>query len=53
MSNLTYVFAVLLLIGWALGYFVFHLSSSVHVVLAYSLLLFLLRAINGKRIPQE
>lgn len=53
MSNLTYFFATLFLIAWAVGFFVFHIDSSIHLVLVFSLLLFFLRIISGKRMLQQ
>ncbi|MEO7523655.1 MAG: lmo0937 family membrane protein [Ferruginibacter sp.] len=49
MGNITYLFAALFLIAWAVGFFVFGLGSSVHLVLVFALLLVLLRVAAGKK----
>ena len=49
MSNLTYVFAVIFLIGWAIGFFALHLGSSIHLVLVFALMLLVLRIAQGKK----
>ena len=49
MSNVTYVFAVIFLIGWAIGFFALHLGSSVHLVLVFALMLLILRVVQGKK----
>ncbi|MFT3909202.1 MAG: DUF5670 family protein [Ferruginibacter sp.] len=51
MGNITYLFAALFITAWALGFFVFGLGSSVHLVLVFGLLLVVLRIAGGKKEP--
>lgn len=48
MSNLLYTIALILLICWAVGFFVFSLGSLVHILLILALLSILFRIIRGK-----
>ena len=45
-----YVIAVILLIGWALGFFVFSAGSLIHVLLVIAIIAILLRLIRGDRV---
>ena len=49
MSSLLYVVAVVLLIGWALGFFVFAAGSIIHILLVLAIIAILLRLIGGNR----
>jgi hypothetical protein len=42
-----YLIAVILLIGWALGFFVFSASGIIHVLLVIAVIAILLRLIRG------
>jgi len=53
MGNITYVFAALFITAWALGFFVFGLGGSVHLVLVFALLLLVLRVAGGKKEQSE
>jgi hypothetical protein len=53
MSNITYLFATIFFLGWAAGYFIFNVGSSIHLVLVFALLLFLLRIVSGKKPVEE
>ncbi len=44
-----YIIAVLLIIGWALGYFVFSATGLIHVLLVIAIVAILLRLIRGDR----
>ncbi len=46
MSGLLYLIAIILVIGWALGLFVFHAGSIIHVLLVIAIVLFLLKFIR-------
>jgi hypothetical protein len=49
MGNLLYVIAVILIIGWLLGYFAFHVTSGfIHILLVIAVILFLLKLIGGR-----
>lgn len=50
MSNLLYVIAVIFVIAWALGFFVYSLGSIVHLLLIIAVIAILLRLIRGERI---
>jgi uncharacterized membrane protein YfcA len=44
------IILVILVVGWALGFFAFHVSNSlIHVLLAIALVVFILRMIRGRR----
>jgi hypothetical protein len=49
MSDLLYVLAVILLIGWILGYFVFSVGGLIHILLVVAIVAVLLRLIRGGR----
>ena len=48
MSSLLYVIAVILIIGWILGFFVFSAGSIIHVLLVIAVIAILLRLIRGR-----
>jgi hypothetical protein len=50
MSNLLYVVAVILIISWALGLFVYSAGSIIHLLLVIAVIAVLLRLISGRRI---
>lgn len=50
MRGLLYIVAVVLVIGWALGYFVYSASGLIHILLVIAVIAILLRIIGGKRI---
>lgn len=50
MNNILYVIAVILLIGWVLGAFVFTLGKLVHILLILAIIAILIRVIRGDRI---
>jgi predicted ferric reductase len=50
MNNLLYIVAVILIIGWLLGYFAFHAGGIIHVLLVIAVIVILLRIIQGKKI---
>lgn len=50
MSDLLYVLAVILIIGWILGAFVFSVGSVIHVLLVVAIIAILLRLIRGRRV---
>jgi hypothetical protein len=49
MRNLLYVFAVILIILWAVGFLGFHAGGIVHVLLIIALVAVILRVIRGKK----
>lgn len=44
-----YLIAVILLIGWVLGFFVFSAGQLIHVLLVVAIIAILLRLIRGDR----
>jgi hypothetical protein len=50
MGNLLYIIAIILLIGWAVGFFAFNMGSLIHVLLVIAIITILLRIIRGKEI---
>lgn len=49
MENLLYYIAVLLIILWALGYFVGSFGGIIHILLVIAVVAILLRVISGRR----
>jgi len=43
-----YLIAVILIIGWLLGFFVFSAGSIIHVLLVIAIIAILLRVIQGR-----
>lgn len=50
MGNLLYVVAVILIIGWLLGFFAFHVGSIIHLLLVIAVIVILVRIIQGRKI---
>lgn len=50
MNNLLYIVAVILVIGWLLGFFVFNAGGIIHVLLVIAVIVILLKIIQGKKI---
>lgn len=50
MSNLLYLIAVILIIGWVLGFFVYSAGSIIHVLLVIAIIAVLFRVIRGDRV---
>lgn len=50
MSNLLYTVAVILVILWALGFFVYSLGSIIHILLVIALIAVIFRLIKGREI---
>jgi hypothetical protein len=48
-NNLLYIVAVILIIGWLLGFFAFHAGGIIHVLLVIAIIVILLRVIQGKK----
>ncbi len=47
MRSLLYLVAVILLIGWALGFFAFSLGGLIHVLLVIAVIALILAVIRG------
>ncbi|AOC93488.1 MULTISPECIES: lmo0937 family membrane protein [Flavobacterium] len=50
MSNLLYTIAVILVILWALGFFVYSFGSIIHILLVIAIIAVLLRLIKGREV---
>ena len=50
MSDLLYFVAIILLIGWVLGVFVFSLGTFIHLLLVFAIIAILFRLISGRRV---
>ena len=50
MNNLLYLLAVLLIVFWALGFFVYNTGGLIHILLVIAVIAVLLRIINGKSV---
>jgi hypothetical protein len=46
MGNLLYVIAVILIIGWAIGFFGYHAGGIIHVLLVIAIVALLLKFIR-------
>ena len=49
MGSILYIIAVILVIGWAVGFFAFHAGWLIHALLVIALIVVLLRVIGGNR----
>ena len=49
MGNILYIVAVILIIGWAVGFIGFHTGGIIHVLLIIALIAVILRVIQGRR----
>ncbi|MES2763576.1 MAG: lmo0937 family membrane protein [Bacteroidota bacterium] len=49
MGNLLYVIAVILIIGWAIGFLGYHAGGIIHILLVIALISVVLRLIQGKK----
>lgn len=48
MSNILYIIAVLLVIGWLIGFVGYHAGGLIHILLVIAVIAVLLRLIQGK-----
>lgn len=49
MGNLLYLIAVIMVIGWAIGYFAFNVSGLIHLLLVIAAIAFLLQIIRDRK----
>ena len=49
MGNILYVIAVILIIGWAIGFIGYHTGGIIHILLVIAVIAILLRLIQGKK----
>jgi len=50
MSNLLYLIAVILIIGWAIGFFAYSAGNIIHALLVLAIVAILLRLIRGDKV---
>jgi hypothetical protein len=50
MNNLLYLIAVILIIGWIFGFFVYSAGGLIHILLVIALIAIVLRLIRGDRV---
>lgn len=50
MGNLLYTVAVILVIGWAIGFIGFHVGGIIHLLLVIAVIAVLLRVISGNKV---
>lgn len=50
MRNIIYALALVLVLLWALGYFVYNSGSTIHLLLVLALIAIILKQINGKEL---
>jgi hypothetical protein len=50
MSNLLYIIAVILVIGWAIGFFAYSVGSVIHILLVLAVIAILFRLISGRNV---
>jgi hypothetical protein len=48
MGNLLYIIGVILIIGWAVGFFVFHVGWFIHLLLVIAIIVIVVKLIQGK-----
>jgi hypothetical protein len=49
MRNLLYIVAVILVIGWAIGFFAYSAGGLIHILLVIALIVILLNIISGRK----
>jgi hypothetical protein len=50
MGTLLYIIAIILVIGWAVGFFAFHAGGLIHILLVIALVAIIFRIIQGRRV---
>jgi hypothetical protein len=50
MGNLLYIIAVILIIGWAVGFFAYNAGGIIHILLIIAIVAILLRLIRGNSV---
>ena len=49
MGSILYILAVILIIGWLVGFFAFHAGGIIHVLLVLAVIAVIVRLIQGGR----
>jgi hypothetical protein len=50
MRNLLYLVAVILIIGWVIGFFAYSAGSVIHILLVIAIIAILLNVIQGRKV---
>lgn len=50
MGSILYIIAVILVIGWLLGFFVYNVGSLIHILLVIAIIAIIFRLIQGRGI---
>jgi Family of unknown function (DUF5670) len=50
MGNLLYIVAVILIIGWLVGFVGFHAGGLIHLLLVIALIVIVVRVIQGRKV---
>ncbi|MBP9152369.1 MAG: lmo0937 family membrane protein [Flavobacteriales bacterium] len=50
MGNLLYLLAVILIIGWAIGFVGYNVGGLIHILLVIALIAVILRIIQGRKV---
>jgi hypothetical protein len=50
MGNLLYIIAVILIIGWLIGFFGFQMGGLIHVLLVIALIAIVVKIIQGRKV---
>jgi hypothetical protein len=50
MGNVLYIIAVVLIIGWVIGFFAFHVGGIIHALLVVALIVIIVRVIQGRKV---
>ncbi|MCH7397697.1 lmo0937 family membrane protein [Belliella sp. DSM 107340] len=50
MNSLLYLIAIILIIGWVLGFFVYSIGGLIHILLVLAIISILLRLIGGRAV---
>ena len=50
MGNILYVFAVILIICWLVGFLAFHAGYMIHTLLVLALIVLIVRVIQGRKV---
>jgi hypothetical protein len=50
MGNLLYIIAIILIIGWAIGFFAYSAGGLIHILLVIALIAIIIRIIQGRKI---
>lgn len=50
MGNILYIVAVILIIGWAIGFFAYSAGQIIHVLLVVAVIAVIVRLIQGRKV---